>query len=185
MGCRLGSSSRSLCFPGQEQPGPSSSGSRSILPALCGNPEPSSEPKYGGALAPVPLPRAPPSLPSPRQCGGGSWFSTKSSWGWRGGKGRLAPQRSHPDPAAWMYMHPLASLPPSLLPLPPADPPALAEGMQGRHRAGAEQNTPPPPPNTHAFQRLYPSESQRLENSSYSSIFIFFGYNFSFGHVVN
>lgn len=44
---------------------------------------------------------------------------------------------------------------------------------------------PPQDTHTHTFQRFYPSESQRLENSSYSGIFIFFGSHYSFGHVIN
>lgn len=76
--------------------------------------------------------------------------------------------------------------------IPPAAPPGSALLLQrgrGADSGVGEQSRhippKPPRPDTHAFQRLYPSESQRLENSSYSNIFIFFGYNFSFGHVIN
>lgn len=74
-----------------------------------------------------------------------------------------------------MQLSPRASLP-SLLLLP-----QMGFWWVGGHKAG----TPLPDTHTHTFQRLYPLESQRLENSSYSTIFIFFGYNFSFGHVIN
>lgn len=99
-----------------------------------------------------------------------------------GARAGLHPSSPVPDAAAWVHMHPQASLPPSPL--------LLQRGCRGDpRRGGHDDRTEPPPPHTprhtHTFQRLYPSESQWLENSSYSSIFIFFGYNFSFGHIIN
>lgn len=156
----------------------SSSGSRSILAELLRKPEPSPELKHGGALAPSPALGAPPSLPSPRQGGSRSDSAPKAAGGVES-RGRLAPHSPNPDRAAWVPGHPRASPPPLLLPLLL---PCSHRGDGGTPRGGQSRT---PTRHTHTFQWLYPSESRRLENSSYSSIFIFFGYHFSFGHVIN
>lgn len=145
MGCRLGSSPCSLCFPGQEQPRPSSSGSHSILPVLRRNPGPSSEPKYGGALAPVPPLREPPSLPSPRLRGGRSRFSTENSRG-----GRRQGQACTPVVPAPMQLrgcictlrHRL--LHPSCLLLLPWAEPCFCRGDVGETLGETEKNPPTP-----------------------------------------
>lgn len=157
----------------------SSSGSRSILAVLLREPEPSPEPKHGGALAPSPALGAAPSLPSLRQGGSRSSSAPKAArGGWEQGC-RLAPHSPNPDRAAWVPGHPGASSPlPSCL----CCSPAPTEGTWGTPRGGQSRT---PTRHTRTFQWLYPSESRRLENSSYSSIFIFFGYHFSFGHVIN
>lgn len=139
--CRLGSNPCSLCFPGQEQPKPSSSGSRSILLLLHSNPGPSSEPKYGGALAPVPPLQAPPE-PAFAQA---AWRQVpvqppKAAGGGCGGvRAGLHPSSPIPDAAAWGHMHPQASLPPSPL--------LLRRGCRGD--PGGDRAERPPPTHTH------------------------------------
>lgn len=159
----------SLCFPGQEQPGPSSLGTHSTFACTSQKPQAKLSPNTE-ALWPVPPLRA---CPCPGSVAAGPSSAPKPAA--RGTRAGLNPSSPIPNAAAWLRTHPQASPPPSL----PLQPPALAGGDVS---GGTEQKHPP---DTHTFQRLYPSESNRLENSSYSSIFIFFGYNFSFGHVIN
>lgn len=64
-GLQVGQQPPHLCFPGQEQPRSSSLGRHSIFPVLHRNPGPSSKPKYGTTLAPVPPLQAPQSCPHP------------------------------------------------------------------------------------------------------------------------
>lgn len=121
----------------------SSSGSRSILAELLREPEPSPEPKHGGALAPSPALGAPPSLPSLRQGGSRSNSAPKAA---RGGwsRGRLAPHSPNPDRAVWAPGHPGASPDPPLLPLLL---PCSHRGNVGDTPRGTEQS--PHPPHTH------------------------------------
>lgn len=140
--CRLGSNPCSLCFPGQEQPKPSSSGSRSILLLLHSNPGPSSEPKYGGALAPVPPLQAPLSLPLPRRRGGRSQFSPQKQLGgcvW--GRG----QACTPAVLSLMQLHGcICTLRHHCL-----HPPCSCRGDAGVTRGGGDTTTEQNPPHTH------------------------------------
>lgn len=88
------------------------------------------EPKYGDALARP----SPPSLPLPRQCGGGSQLSSKTSC--EGNKGRLEPQQPHPQRSC------LAAYAPSGITtsIPPA---AAACSCRGGCEWGDRAETPP------------------------------------------
>lgn len=85
---------RAFCFPGQEQPEPPSSGSRSIPPALHRNPEP----KHGAVLAPAPRRQRLRACPHPAA---GHRTQQGAGEGWGGGENEgsysFTPPRADPE----------------------------------------------------------------------------------------
>lgn len=144
VGCSLGSSSFSLCFPGQEQPGPILLGqSFNFACALQKSP--------GQALSPNTEALWPPSIPCERlracprpgsvAAGPGSAPKAAKLGGTRAG---LHPSGPIPNAAARVRTHPSASLHASPLLLPQADPLLSQRGWRGDPgRGGVEQNHPP------------------------------------------
>lgn len=120
----------SLCFPGQEQAGPSSLGTHSTFACASQKPQAKLSPNTEMLWLVPPL-RA---CPRPGSVAAGPSSAPKPAAG--GTRAGSNPSSPIPNAAAWLRTHPQASPPPSLL----LQPPALAEGdVSGGDRA----ETPP------------------------------------------